>query len=116
MDPSERAEEKRDIEVSKYEGLHLIAVCRSLRHSRPSSTRMRIIVRARAVVIQPGAVRVSGAVRRYIRAGVTPHVSRTAMRVGVRPGPVAIAGPRGAGRAPGISWRNQQDSEQGSKD
>ena len=58
---------------------------------------MRIIVRARAVVVQPRAVRVRGAVRRYIGAGVTPHIPRTAMGVGVRPGAVAIARSRRAG-------------------
>jgi len=46
-------------------------------------TRMRVVVRTRAVVIQPRAVRVCGAVRRYIRAGVAPNVARAVMGVRV---------------------------------
>jgi hypothetical protein len=49
----------------------------------PSSTRMRAVVRTRAVVVQPRAVRVSGAVRRHILAGVAPNVARAVMGVRV---------------------------------
>jgi len=62
-----------------------------LRSLSSSLTSMRIIVRTRAVVIQPRAVRVCGAVRRYIRSGVTPYVARAGMGVRVRSGAIAVA-------------------------